>query len=541
MTTASPAPRNPNRLSLQPPAGLPALPASPSPLSSARSATFPRPINQTRPGIAFDLPDSDPNEASTRGTENSEYTLIGCLAGLSISTLPSLSSLDGESEEQRRIYLGPKLSDRATGGPDAGPLIERFSCLFKDQYNCATNPKGIVSMGVAENFLMEKECIELFSKALAKNLLASDLSYGNDLWGSRRIKSALAGFYNDWFDPAEPIQPDHMITGNGCSAVLDQLFYTLMDEGEAILIAAPYYTGFDRDLIGRARVRIVPVHIPDDLDPCGPESLEAFETQLQQLKSEGIVTRAVILCNPQNPLGRTYPRSTLLAYAKFCEEQDLHLVSDEIYALSVYDTPDWKEAVPFTSMMSVDVEKELGMDFDRARVHVVYGMSKDFCANGLRVGSLISQHNPLLLRAMANISMLMKISSPADIIWSSLLTDSTALTAFISENRRRLAEAHALTRGWFTARGVPVANSNAGHFIWVNLGGKLGFEEGEAGVKEEKKVFQELLDGGVYIAPGTAYHYDKPGWYRVTFSIARDNLLVGLGKIERILDLTVTA
>lgn len=46
---------------------------------------------------------------------------------------------------------------------------------------------------------------------------------------------------------------------------------------------------------------------------------------------------------------------------------------------------------------------------------------------------------------------------------------------------------------------MPVANSNAGHFIWVNLGGKLGFEEGEAGVKEEKKVFQELLDGGVYI------------------------------------------
>lgn len=37
--------------------------------------------------------------------------------------------------------------------------------------------------------------------------------------------------------------------------------------------------------------------------------------------------------------------------------------------MSVYDTPDWKEAVPFTSMMSVDVEKELGMDFDRARVH----------------------------------------------------------------------------------------------------------------------------------------------------------------------------
>jgi 1-aminocyclopropane-1-carboxylate synthase len=38
-------------------------------------------------------------------------------------------------------------------------------------------------------------------------------------------------------------------------------------------------------------------------------------------------------------MGRTYSRETLLAYAKFCEERDLHLVSDEIYALSTYSHP----------------------------------------------------------------------------------------------------------------------------------------------------------------------------------------------------------
>lgn len=72
---------------------------------------------------------------------------------------PRPTSALGTREEQRRIYLGPKLSDRATGGPDAGPLIERFSCLFKDreclvstvpanltEYNCKTNPRGIVSL-----------------------------------------------------------------------------------------------------------------------------------------------------------------------------------------------------------------------------------------------------------------------------------------------------------------------------------------------------------------------------------------------------------
>lgn len=42
-----------------------------------------------------------------------------------------------------------------------------------------------------------------------------------------------------YFDPATEVQPDHLITGVGCSAVLDQLFYTIMDEGEAVLLAAP--------------------------------------------------------------------------------------------------------------------------------------------------------------------------------------------------------------------------------------------------------------------------------------------------------------
>lgn len=77
------------------------------------------------------------------------------------------------------------------------------------------------------------------------------------------------------------------------------------------------------------------------------------------------------------------------------------------------------------------------------------------------MGSLISQANPLLLRAMANTSMLMKISSPADVIWSSLLTDRAALAKFMALNKTRLADAAAYTRDWFQARDVEVAHSNA--------------------------------------------------------------------------------
>lgn len=147
--TTQTATRKVHRLSLQRPAGLPAIPNSTPPLS-ARSPSTPR------HRVPFDIPDVETSgslQTSDSEDEGGEYTLIGCLAGLSISSLPPMgdegkgpvisrfphpapappSSTLGSREEQRRIYLGPKLSDRATGGPDAGPLIERFSCLFKDR------------------------------------------------------------------------------------------------------------------------------------------------------------------------------------------------------------------------------------------------------------------------------------------------------------------------------------------------------------------------------------------------------------------------
>lgn len=120
------------RHSLEPACGLP------SPLSSSRKSRF------------------DEHDSS----QDDSFTLISCMSHLSVCSLPPPpppypSEIGTDSQvkkhrfpdapraressplasrsEQRRIYLGPKLSDRATGGPDAGPLIERFSCLFKDR------------------------------------------------------------------------------------------------------------------------------------------------------------------------------------------------------------------------------------------------------------------------------------------------------------------------------------------------------------------------------------------------------------------------
>jgi aspartate/methionine/tyrosine aminotransferase len=92
------------------------------------------------------------------------------------------------------------------------------------------------------------------------------------------------------------------------------------------------------------------------------------------------------MCNPNNPLGRCYPKSVLAECLRFCQEKDIHLISDEIYALSVFDALDHTEAAPFESVLSLDLEL---VGCDLGRVHTIWSMSKDFGCSGLRmVGNL---------------------------------------------------------------------------------------------------------------------------------------------------------
>ncbi|KAH7007154.1 hypothetical protein EDB80DRAFT_455450 [Ilyonectria destructans] len=63
-----------------------------------------------------------------------------------------------------------------------------------------------------------------------------------------------------------------------------------------------------------------------------------------------------MLCNPHNPAGRCYTRDALVGLMRLCEKYKIHLICDELYALSVWDnTVDTEPApVPFVSCLAID-------------------------------------------------------------------------------------------------------------------------------------------------------------------------------------------
>ncbi|WWC89629.1 uncharacterized protein L201_004554 [Kwoniella dendrophila CBS 6074] len=433
-------------------------------------------------------------------------------------------------------YRGIRMSDRALLCPTHAHA-EKLDSLMSSLYDVHGNPEGTINIGVAENGLMVREYIEqYFGTALKKGLNPVDMGYGDRVSGSARLKNAIADLWNENFDPVEPVLPEHIITSTGATGILDQLTWAIVNPGDAILIAAPFYAGFDVNMVTRSGSHIVPVQIPDDEKAYLPESLQAFEDAYQKCKAEGRDVKAVLLCNPSNPLGQIYPRETLLEYAKFTERHNLHLISDEIYALSVYDNPNVTNSPNFISFLNLDVEKETGEKFDKGRVHIVYSFSKDFGANGLRVGCIISQNNPFLLRTMLHTCFLMKVSSPADVLLSELLNDKPKFKAMIAENRRRLTAASSYCREWFMARGIPAMDTVAGHFMFVDFREHLNITTFD----QEKALWQRLMDVGVYTATGGAYHWKYPGFLRITFSVDQELLKVGLQRMEKELDLKIS-
>lgn len=96
--------------------------------------------------------------------------------------------------------------------------------------------------------------------------------------------------------------------------------------------------------------------------------------------------KAVLLCNPHNPLSRCYSKAALLELMEFCQEHGLHLIVDEVYAQTILNNVPGK-APEFVSALSLTepLMRTGAVKVDPSRVHVVWSASKLFGLSGLRV------------------------------------------------------------------------------------------------------------------------------------------------------------
>lgn len=393
------------------------------------------------------------------------------------------------------------------------------------------NPDGFVSLGVAENALMHEE-LASYVKDSIQDLQTHAFTYGDSFYGSKRLRSAIAQFVNHRFQPNQAVKQEHVVATAGLTNSLEQLAYALGDPGDGFLIGRPYYTSLPKDFGSRAGIQSIGVAF-GDVDPFSMDAILKYEEALVEARKDGVPTKALFLCSPHNPLGRCYPTKVVVGLMKFCQQHKIHLISDEIYALSVWQNPEVPDAVTFESVLSIDTSGII----DPGLVHVLWGMSKDFGANGLRIGCIISQHNHPLLDAVKANSLFTYPPSLSDHITSTLLEDTSYTETYIRTNQLRLAENYAFATSFLKHHNIPYsAKVNAAFFLWVDLKplfSNVATEEerSKQGKELSGAIVQRLMAKKVFVANGEAFASEEPGWFRVVFSQPRAYVEEGLRRL----------
>ncbi len=345
------------------------------------------------------------------------------------------------------------------------------------------------------------------------------LTYGDGSVGSDDLRGAIAKFVNDHFGPVEKIGYTSVTVLNGVSAILDCVAWCVCDEGESILIGRPFYVGFVSDFMNRAKVDLVAVAF-GEVDPMSLAAVVEYEKAIEEATSRGKKIKALVLCSPHNPLGRCYTPDVLEAYLRLCSKYGIHMISDEVYAMSVFPNNDVPKPIPFRSVLSLEYRKLI----DPALLHVLYGMSKDFCSNGLRIGAFISTDNPELHAAMRAISKFAWSSSLADLAWSSILSDEPFLQVYFTKLTTQLTKAYNLCTSILRGMNVPYSPANSGPFLWINLSGFLQRKT----IESERDLALRMIKAGLWLATGEAYRSEEPGWFRLTFAVPEPEIRLGL-------------
>ncbi|MCH3965411.1 MAG: pyridoxal phosphate-dependent aminotransferase [Clostridium sp.] len=318
--------------------------------------------------------------------------------------------------------------------------------------------------------------------------------------GDPELIREIVKLYNEKYDLAFKSEEIMTVVGACHGAYLS--LQAVLDDGDEVIVHAPYFTPYEEQ-IKMAGGKMIVIDTSEDNE---------FNIDADKLKSSITPrTKALMLNYPNNPTGAVFDRKLLEEIAQIAVDNDLLVISDEIYDVFDYENK-------FVPMVSLPGMKE--------RTITLGSFSKGYAMSGWRIGFVIAPD--FIINCMKSINENICYSAPS-------ISQRAAIYALrmrkriqplmIEEFKNRLNYCYKRIN---SIEGMSVMKPKAGIYLFPNIK-----ETGMTSLEFSNLLLQEAK---VIVIPGTAFGKCGEGHVRIACTVGAEKLKKAFDRIEKVLN-----
>lgn len=305
-------------------------------------------------------------------------------------------------------------------------------------------------------------------------------------------------------------EPSQIIISTGAKQCLANTFLAILNPGDEVLIPVPYWVSYP-ELVKLADG--VPVFVQTSKENNYKYTVEDLK------KSLSAKTKAILINSPNNPTGTIYSKEELMEIAEFAKENDLIIVSDEIYEKLIYDN---KKHVSIAALSKDAYERTI----------VINGVSKTYAMTGWRLGycgcstkiaklmSSLQSHMTSNSNTIAQYAAIEALNGPVEDL-------KVMVKEF--EDRRNL-----MIQKLESIKNISIIKPNGAFYIMVNISAYLNIEVDGTIIKDSVDFAKVLLEKEkVAVIPGSGFGLDD--YVRLSYAASRELIEKGIDRIAHFL------
>jgi aspartate aminotransferase len=310
-------------------------------------------------------------------------------------------------------------------------------------------------------------------------------------------------------DSGTEVSANQVVVTNGGKQAVYQAFAVLLDAGDEVLLPTPYWTTYP-EAIALAGGKTVKVFAGSD---------QGYKVTVEQLdKAKTARTKVLLMCSPSNPTGAVYSKDEIAAIGNWAHQNDLWVITDEIYQNLVYDGI---KAYSITEVVPELIDKTI----------MVNGVAKSYAMTGWRLGWMAGPADAMKAAANLQSHLTSNVNNIAQKAALAALTGSqdevqNMLAAF--DRRRKLAVSElGKIDNWL----APMPQG--AFYVYSDVRGLLGKSWAGKQINTSLELCDLILEKAeVALVPGEAF--GPSGYVRMSYALGDEPIVEGIKRLQKL-------